>query len=99
MPSWKTRREFLQYFRERSEDIAKVVIPQSPFITLHRPGKPDVRVDAAMIIHYKSGKVDALPKRADAEAILNDGILARMRIPIELGQQGERSGPQVIDDE
>lgn len=75
--------ELLKYIQERSDDIEKVVIPQHPFIAFPATGE---QVEAGLVIHLIGGDLKIIPNRQDAEAILNDGILHRMKIRIELGQ-------------
>lgn len=80
--------EVLDYIRERCDDIERVVIPQHPFITLFDPqNQEDKRdIEAGMIIHLVSGNYQVLTP-AEAEAVLNNGILNRRRIRIELGRE------------
>ena len=77
--------QLLRYFQERSDDITKVVIPQHPYIELAGKSGERTNVEAGLIIHLLNGDLKIVPNRQDAEAILNDGILTRMKIRIELG--------------
>jgi hypothetical protein len=80
--------EVLDYIRARCDEIERVVVPQHPVITLYDPqnqrDKQDI--EAGMIIHLTSGNYQVLTP-AEAEAVLNSGILYRRRIPIELGRE------------
>jgi hypothetical protein len=80
--------ELLRYLQEKSDDIEKVVIPQHPFITVYdRNNRQQAeRVEAGLVVHWLNGKWTIVPNQQDAEAVLNDGILNRMKIKIELGR-------------
>jgi hypothetical protein len=41
-------------------------------------------VEAGLVFHLVSGEVLIVKEKQDAEAVLNDGILNRMKIKIEL---------------
>jgi len=71
----------LKYIQERTDDIEKAVIPQHLTIVF-QPGNEQVQ--AAMVLHLISGETLIVRDKEDAEAVLNDGILNRMKIRIEL---------------
>lgn len=73
----------LRYFKEKSDDIEKVVIPQMPEIDVTRDGQFLRRYDNVGMMVYSLGGRFFLTVE-DAEMLLNDGILSRMRIRIEL---------------
>ena len=73
--------ELVRIIQEQSDDIEKVVIPQHPYITLEGE-----QVEAGLVIHLISGRLLIIPNKTDAEAMLNNGILKRMKIRIELGR-------------
>ena len=75
--------ELLRYIQERSDDIEKVVIPQHPYIVMRPSGE---QVEAGLVIHLIGDDMKIIPNKQDAEAVLNDGILNRMKIRIELGR-------------
>jgi hypothetical protein len=79
--------EVLRFVQERSDDIEKVVIPQHPFISVFDPKNPveATEVPAGMVLHLIGDDFRIIHPK-DAELILNDGILNRMRIKIELGR-------------
>ena len=85
MEAWNTggTPELVRYIQERSDDIEKVVIPQHPCIAFPATGE---QVEAGLVIHLIGGDLKIIPNKQDAEAVLNDGILQRMRIRIELGR-------------
>jgi len=85
MHEWNTggTAETLQYIKEKSDDIEKVVIPQSQFIIFPKTGE---RIEASLVLHLIGGALKIVPNKRDAEAVLNDGILNRMKIKIELGR-------------
>jgi hypothetical protein len=74
----------LRYIQEKSDDIEKVVIPLYPFGQLFDNGVPtgEFLRDIGLVVHCVQGN-QILIDRADAEVILNDGILNRMKIKIE----------------
>ena len=76
----------LRFIQERSEDIEKAVIPQFPTIVLSDGGEPEER-EAGLVLHMLDGYMTILHPK-DAELVLNDGILTRMRIKIELYRGG-----------
>lgn len=82
--------EVLDYIRERSDEIERVVIPQHPVVTLYDPqnGEDRQSIEAGMIIHLTTGNYQVLTP-SEAETVLNSGILHRRRIRIELGRQTE----------
>ena len=71
----------LKYIKERTDDIQKAVIPQHLSIVFQPNGE---RVEAAMVLHLISGETLIVRDTADTEAVLNDGILNRMKIKIEI---------------
>lgn len=71
----------LKYIRERTDDIEKAVIPQHLSIVFH---PSEEAVQAALVFHLMSGETLIVREKEDAEAVLNDGILNRMKIKIEL---------------
>lgn len=75
--------ELVKHIQEQSDDIEKVVIPQHPYIVMQPTGE---QVEAGLVIHLISGRLKIIPNKEDAEAVLNDGILNRMKIRIELGR-------------
>jgi hypothetical protein len=79
--------ELLRFVQERTDDIEKAVIPQHPFISVYDPKKPTAvtEVPAGMVLHLIGNDFRVIHP-SDAELILNDGILNRMRIKIELGR-------------
>lgn len=81
----------LSYIRERSEDLQRVVIPQSPYLTLTKGGVPQRNVVVGMVLHFISGDRQFITP-TDAQVILNDGILNRMKVRIELMNQMEGHG-------
>ena len=75
----------VRYVQERSGELERVVIPTSPSV-LHHRGEPVANMSTAgMLLCYAGGGRELLSK-ADAEALLNDGVLNRMRIRIELAE-------------
>ncbi|MDB5344243.1 MAG: hypothetical protein JWP89_2620 [Schlesneria sp.] len=75
--------QLLAFIKERSDDIEKVVIPQMANLAITRSGIPVAETDkVGMIIHMISHRFLIVP--SDAELLLNDGILNRMNIKIEL---------------
>jgi hypothetical protein len=84
-----TTEALVKYVQERSDDIEKAVL-FPPGMTLAQNG---VRVmgpfdQFALVFHLTNGRSQAI-FGGDVEAVLNDGILYRMRIRIELPQQGK----------
>jgi hypothetical protein len=74
----------LRYIQERSDDIEKVIIPRSGFVTLRdRETGQETHYEAGMVFHLVSGRYEMATSR-DSLAILQDGILKRMNIPVEI---------------
>jgi hypothetical protein len=73
----------LVFIKEKSEDIEKAVIPQFLGLTIKKAGTPIGNYEVGMILHMIDGTRKLLTPE-DAEIVLNDGILARMKIRIEL---------------
>lgn len=78
--------KLLAYLKEKSEQIEKAVIPQFPFITIVYDGEDIADHETGMVIQMIDGSRTILRPR-DAEMILNDGILNRMRIRIQLWRE------------
>jgi len=80
----------LREIQERSEDLIEVVIPLCEAIHIHGRGDfPGQDVfDIGMVLKYSNGTTTMI-HRADAQLVLNDGILNRMKIPIRLSGAGE----------
>ena len=72
-----SRDALIEYVRGRFMELQRVTIP-----TGAEPAKGD-STRCGMILHYADGTRDLL-SRADAEALLNEGLLARLAIRIEL---------------
>ncbi len=83
MQTWNAggTKGLLNYIRERSDDIEKAVIPQHLSVVFQPSGE---RVEAGLVLHLMSGEVLIVNQKGDAETVLNDGILNRMKIRIEL---------------
>lgn len=75
--------DVLRYIQEKSEDIEKAVIPQTLSVVLTEPNMQSTEVEAGMILHMLNGHKKIIHP-VDAQLILNNGILNRMRIRIEL---------------
>ena len=73
----------LAYIKERSDDIEKAVIPQMRSIDLVGKDGVVANIEAGLILHLCDGHKQFVTP-VDAEIVLNDGILNRMRIRIEL---------------
>jgi hypothetical protein len=71
----------LRFIQERSDDIERVVIPQTASIRDKKTG--EVIPDVGLIVWWTDG-TKSLVFREAAELVLNDGILNRMKIRIEL---------------
>jgi hypothetical protein len=70
-----------------SPSIEKAVIPQHPFISVYDPKNlaEAVQIAAGMVLHLIGDDFRTIHPK-DADLILNDGILNRMRIRIELSR-------------
>jgi len=75
----------LRFVQERSDDIVRAVIPMSSYVIEMENGIPTGQqiADVGMILVMIGGDKSLL-MRQDAEIVLNDGILNRMKIVIEL---------------
>jgi hypothetical protein len=75
--------KLLEYIKERSDDIEKVVI-LPPGVALHYMGQQmgPPQQGFSMMLHFVGGKREQICQ-ADAEILLNDGILSRMKLKIE----------------
>jgi hypothetical protein len=77
----------LRFVQERSEDIDRVEI-YGPGAVLTTGGERPYRIaNFIMLLHFMSGEKKMI-SRDDAEILLNDGILNRMRIKIEFAILG-----------
>ena len=73
----------LQFIREKSEDIEKAVIPVGARVFIRGRGVEPTMMVTGMILYMLNGHLKVL-NPADAELVLNDGILNRMHVRIEL---------------
>lgn len=81
---FETDKELMRFIQEKSDDIEKAVIPQMHEVAFTHPDRPGgVLIKAGMILHMISGTTQIVHPE-DAEMVLNDGILNRMKIRIEL---------------
>lgn len=73
----------LAFIREKADDIEKVVIPASGKSIVTFRGIPiSALEDLGMVIHTLQHRI--LVGKSNAEVILKDGILGRMRIKMEV---------------
>ena len=89
-PGFRQPGNLLRYIQEKADDIEKVVIPQVPVLTVTTPhGKVLDLPEVGMVLHLVDNAIRVI-HYADAEILLNDGILNRMRIPIEFYRGDDR---------
>lgn len=75
--------KLLAYLKERSDDLEKVVICP-PGAALSYAGRPVYIFPEFSMMFYFVNEGRLLIKQTDTEIVLNDGILNRMKIKIEL---------------
>ena len=73
----------LKFFKDRADDIESVSITPGPIVTIKHMGQSYGNVSGVGMIVNMTDK-RRLIKREDAELLLNDGLLNRLRIKIEL---------------
>lgn len=73
----------LKFFKDRADDIESVSITPGPTVTITHMGQPYGNISGVGMIVNMTDK-RRLIKREDAELLLNDGLLNRLRIRIEL---------------
>jgi hypothetical protein len=73
----------LEFLKEKSDDIERALIPQFPTLAVTKHGQPIMELPVGMVLHMFDGHRKFITP-VDAEMLLNDGILNRMRIKIEL---------------
>lgn len=76
----------VNYVKERSDDLEKVVVPQSPELDISDSTGRTTRRPVGMILHFIGDRQQHLHP-VDAERLLNDGIFNRMKIRIVLSNQ------------
>jgi len=76
--------EALQFLRERSDDVEGVLIPIAEVVSGKSPDgrRSDLRSAGAILTLCSGKKIAIHPEQA--VAVLNDGILTRLRIPISM---------------
>src|SRR5947209_6658421 len=82
----------LKHLQERSDDIEYVTIPQSPYIERRKDGVTLGKSVVGMLVHFVGGDKWELSPH-DAEILLNDGILKRMKIRIRITNPMEGDRP------
>jgi hypothetical protein len=80
--SFPTTGELLLYVEKQAGTITRAVIPQTAVLSLEAPGRPPVSVPGVALLFELSNGETACLRRADADAILNDGILNRKHVTI-----------------
>jgi hypothetical protein len=82
---FRDSKELLAFLKEKSDDIEKAVIPQNPTLVIvdKEQRTPIMEIAVGMVLHMANGHCKYIGPH-DAEILLNDGILNRMRIRIEL---------------
>jgi hypothetical protein len=74
--------ELLRFVEQHAGTITRAVIPQTPILSLERPDGPPLAVPGvALLLELADGETACL-NRADADAVLNDGILNRRHVTI-----------------
>ena len=73
----------LAYIKSISDDIEKAVIPQTPEIFLTDGQQTIGHYPVGMVLYMVNSHMKFLHHK-DAEILLNDGLLNRLRIKIEL---------------
>lgn len=75
-----TPEALLEYLRERSDDIETVNIPVQPHIALVAPdGRSQKKSNVGAMLKLCSGR-SLMIHREDAEMLINDGVLQRLKI-------------------
>jgi len=69
--------KLLAFLKEKSDDIEKAVIPQTPTLLIKQHGLPTMELEVGMVLHMSNGHNKYINPK-DAEILLNDGILNRM---------------------
>ncbi len=78
----------LAFIQERSKEFEHVVIPQLPYLTLTHDGIDYTNVEVGMVLEFMGGDREFITPR-DAEIVLNDGVLNRLKIQIRLRNQAK----------
>lgn len=78
----------LAFIQERSKELEHVVIPQLPSLTLTNDGVHYTNVEVGMVLEFMGGDREFITPR-DAEVVLNDGVLNRLKVEIRLRNQAE----------
>jgi len=83
MEDFGTTEKLIRFIQEKSDDLEFVEIPQSPTMVGVEDGIKVSQRIVGMILYFAGGKKSLLTSN-DAEALLNDGLLNRMKIKIKL---------------
>lgn len=78
----------LAYIQNRSQELEHVIIPQLPSLTLTNDSVHYTNLEVGMVLELKGGGREFITPR-DAEVVLNDGILGRMKVKILLRNKAE----------
>ena len=83
----------LQYMREHTDDIEAVVVPIQPKVYLvdTSGNQYGITKKPAVLIRMCSG-VSHVINHKEAEKLINDGVLQRLKIPCILDDLGASSG-------
>lgn len=73
----------LAHIKSRADDLQRAVIPTAP-VQLTYMGVPQAVLPVGMILFSLEDRREMITV-PDAELLLNDGILNRMRVKIEIG--------------
>ena len=83
----------LGFIRERADDIELAAVPRGMSLELPSPSDPSVKVavETGLALRFVDGSFQLLSIEL-ADAVLNEGILSRLRIPMAVfAEQNESS--------
>jgi hypothetical protein len=72
----------LASIKDQADDIERAVIPRTEKVSIQGNDGKVIVTEAGIVLHLVGGGFRVLHPK-DAELILNDGLLNRLRIPIE----------------
>lgn len=84
MDKYESSGELLRVIQERSDDIERAIVTPPGFV-MENPDGRKVRFPAFTLIFKTVSGQQLVVGKDDAEVVLNDGILTRMKVPIQLG--------------
>lgn len=93
----ESAKEVIDYIKARADDISNAQIACGGVITVKQENGQEIIAPNAGMILVMMGGENLLVHKDDVAAVLNDGILNRMRIPISCVFDPKATSPDLFE--